>query len=165
MASHTAERRVVGRNRSVEIQPQDLPFVKRPVTLVHLRDGRQHLRAIRVAEVGQLIGAEIADREVQLPIRADDKPPALMIRAGGQAGEDVLRAAERVRARIVGEANDLGPAADPRGIRVGVVRISDVDVVVPRALQQPGIERHAEQAARAVGEDIADRNRNCLRPV
>ena len=138
VAPDAAERRVVGWNRSVEIQPQDFPYVERPVTLVHLRDGRQNLCAIRVAEVGQLIGAEIADREVQLPIRADDKPPALMIRAGWQAGEDIFRAAERVRTRIVGEANDLRPGADRFRIGVAVVGVGDIDVSFPVPFSSPG---------------------------
>ena len=102
VTSHAGDRRVVRWNRSVQVQPQDFSLVERPVTRLQLGEGRQVLRAIRLAEVGKLIGAEIADREVQLPIGTDDEAPALMIRAGGQAGQDLPGGAEPMRARSAG---------------------------------------------------------------
>ena len=165
VALDAGDGRVVRWNRSVNIQPQNFSLVERPVARLQLSDGRHALGPIRLAEIGQLVGAHVADREIQLPIGTDEQTPALVIRAGRQAGQDVAGIAQRQRARIVGEAHDFRPTPDRRRIRVGVVGVGDVHVVVPRALQQVGVERHPEQPARSVSDEIGDRNRRCLRAV
>ena len=123
VASHARNRRVVRWNRSVEIQPQHLADVERPVTALHLRRGRHVLRAIGVAEVGELIGAQIADRELRVVDAIGRYGGDEFLLVLSQTGVDGAReCAERIRARI--ELSDSIGGEAPRQITVscGITR-------------------------------------------
>ena len=68
VAAHSAQHRVVRRNRPIQIYPQRLSLIFRPVLSPHFSLRRQILRMVRKAVVLEPVRALIADGQVQLLI-------------------------------------------------------------------------------------------------
>ena len=144
VAADAADLGVVRGNRAIEIEPEDLALIRRPVLRSHLRGGGQRLGVVGVAAVAAEVAALIADGEIELPIGAERQAAADVIGMGRQSGQDVERLDEHTRRLIVSIAPDRQTPSQRRPRRI-VIGERHVDEVVSGAAQEVGMKREAEE--------------------
>jgi hypothetical protein len=144
VAAHAVDLRVVGGDRPIELDAQDLALVARPVFRSHLGRGRQILGVVGVAPVAAEVAPLIADRKIQPAIGPDDQTAPEMIVVGGKSGDHVRRTAQGAPTLIelITADRHLPHQLGPWSVVVGE---GDVDVVVAVATKQIRMEGHAEQ--------------------
>jgi hypothetical protein len=145
VAAHAVDLGVVGRNRAVEPDAEDLALVLRPVLRADVGCRRQILRVVGVAAVCAEVAAAVPNRQIQPAIGAEGQPAADVIVVRRQARQDVHRLDEHTRGLIVPVAPDRHPPGQrrSRGVVVGEDHVHEVVAGTP---QQVGVKCQAEQA-------------------
>ena len=92
VAADAVDRGVVGRNRTVEVEPQNLSHVRRPVARGDLSRGGQILGSVRRAVIREPVAAVVAARQIQLLIGPEYQPPTAVIVVRREVRDEIERA-------------------------------------------------------------------------
>src|SRR4030095_11036385 len=90
VAAHAVEHRIVARDRSIQVETENLSLISAPVRRLHLRQRREILCAVRVAVVCEEVAALIAAADIQLPVGSAYHPTATVVGDVGHARADDL---------------------------------------------------------------------------
>ncbi len=143
VAADAVNRRVVGWNRTVEVEPKNFSDVRRPIVRGDLSRRGQVLRLVRRAVIRKPVAAVVAARQVQLLIRTEYQPASAVIIVRREICNQVERVGQRGLRRVVRVSTHLQPARERRSC-IHVVRVCDVHVIAAGAFEEIGMKGEAQ---------------------